>query len=205
MRRIFLLLALAALAAAGDAPQVSEATRAFLVKVNAGAKDVSTVHMPFTQEKHLAIMDEPIVSPGLLEISKPQGAVRWEFTGKTLMIFAHGKARRWGAEGKEETIPNDPNMKSFQDQMQAFLSGDWSGLEKAFELKPDPDGKPILTMTPHSEQVRKYIDHITLVFRDDFTAPHEMRLAATGGDETVYRFADPQVNVDIPAARFAGP
>jgi hypothetical protein len=205
MRRILLLLALAAIAAAGDAPPVSEATRAFLDKVNAGAKDVATVHMPFTQEKHLAIMDEPIVSPGLLEISKPQGAVRWEFTGKTLMIFAKGKARRWGAEGKEETIPNDPNMKSFQDQMQAFLSGDWSGLEKAFELKPDPDGKPILTMTPHSEQVRKYIDHITLIFRDDFTAPREMRLAATGGDETVYRFADPQVNVDIPAARFAGP
>jgi hypothetical protein len=205
MRRILLLLVLAAIAAAGDAPQVSEATRAFLAKVTDGARNVATVHMPFTQEKHLAIMDEPIVSPGLLEISKPQGAVRWEFTSKTLMIFAHGKARRWGAEGKEETIPNDPNMKSFQDQMQAFLSGDWSGLEKAFDLTPDPAGKPILTMTPHSDQVRKYIDHITLVFRDDFTAPREMRLAATGGDETVYRFGDPQVNADIPAARFAGP
>ncbi len=199
-----------------DAPAVPAATPAaatapltadeFLAKVAAGAKDIATVRLPFTQEKHLAIMEEPIISAGVIEISKPQSAVRWEFTGKSVLIFANGKIRRWGAEGKEEASgAKDPNLKSFQDQMQAFVSGDWSGLKKAFDLEPDATGKPTMIMKPKSKDLAKYIDHIQLTFRDDFTAPARMSLVANGGDETTYVFSEPQTGIELPAARFAGP
>jgi hypothetical protein len=156
------------------------------------------------QEKHLAILDEPIKSPGVIEISKPLKAVRWEFTGKSVMVFAHGKVRRWGAEGKEESA-NDPNLKSFRDQMAAFLDGDWSGLRKAFDIAADPAVAPEMTLTPRSKDLAKYITSIRIRFRPDFTAPAEMRLTAVGGDETVYTFAEPEVGATLPESRFSGP
>jgi hypothetical protein len=204
MRRILILLAFAAVAAAGDASAQPDPVDAFLEKVKAGAQSVATVRVPFVQEKRLAILDEPIKSPGLIEISKPQRAVRWEFTGKSVMIFAKNKVRRWGAEGKEESA-NDPNLKSFHDQMSAFLDGDWSGLRKAFEIVADPAGGPTMTLTPRSKDLAKYITAIRIRFRPDFTAPAEMRLTAVGGDETVYTFGEPEVGVTLPDARFSGP
>jgi hypothetical protein len=203
MRRILILLALAAAIAAGDAPAQADPVDGFLAKVKDGAKDIATVRVPFVQEKHLAILDEPIRSPGAIEISKPLKAVRWEFTGKSVMIFARGKVRRWGAEGKEESA-NDPNLKSFHDQMQAFLDGDWSGLRKAFDVAIEP-GKPVMTMTPKSKDLAKYVQSIRIRFRDDYTAPAEMKLTATGGDETTYAFGEPEIGAVLPESRFAGP
>ncbi|MBA2481384.1 MAG: outer membrane lipoprotein carrier protein LolA [Planctomycetes bacterium] len=177
-----------------------------LDRVQAASKDVATVRIPFVQEKKLAILDEPIVSKGLIEISRPLSAVRWEFTGKSILIFNAGKVRRWGAEGKEESAgKNDPGLKSFHDQMQAFLSGDWTGLKSVFDLAPDPDGAPVLTLTPKTKDIGKYINRIVLRFRDDFTAPASMTLTATAGDETVYTFGEPEVGADLPMARFSGP
>jgi hypothetical protein len=198
-----LVLAAPAPSAETPAPATDADAHALLTKVSAGAKDIATVRIPFTQEKHLAILEEPITSAGVIEISRTVGAVRWEFTGKSVMIFAHGKARRWGAEGKEESLPNDPSMKPFSDQMQAFLSGDWSELEKAFAITLD--GEDAILMKPRSAQVAKYVASIHLRFRSDLTAPQEMRILAAGGDETIYRFSDPATGADLPAARFEHP
>src|SRR4051794_17024138 len=98
MPRILALLLLVfatGIAMAGDAPPAADPADAFLDKVKAGAQSVATVRVPFVQEKRLAILDEPIKSPGAIEISKPLKAVRWQFDGKSVMIFAHGKVRRW--------------------------------------------------------------------------------------------------------------
>ena len=145
LRLVLLLVALAGSwlsGADGPAPQAPEVA-AFLAKVAAGERGITTVRIPFVQEKHLAIMDDALTCDGVIEINRTLGAVRWEFTGKSLMIFGHGKIRRWDASGKQESVPNDPNLKPFQDQMQAFVSGDWTPLEQAFILKPDPAGSAL--------------------------------------------------------------
>jgi len=192
---------IAADAGSSPAPSVD----AFLARVAAGEKGIATVRIPFVQEKHLAIMDDALLTDGVIEINRTLGAVRWEFTGKSLMIFGHGKIRRWDADGKQESVPNDPNLKPFQDQMQAFVSGDWAPLEKAFVLTPDPTGAAILTLTPRSPELTKYLASIEMRFRDDFTAPKQLTMVAAGGDETIYKFQEPQLGVALPAARFEKP
>lgn len=217
MHRASLLLGLLTALAIGEESATSAATvppiapaavaptpEQFLARVKEAQADHQNVRLRFVQEKNLAILDEPIRTPGLIEISRPQRAVRWEFTGKSVLVFLDGKVRRWGAEGKEEKA-NDPNLKSFHDQMKALLDGDWSGLLQAFEVTPDADGTSAMTLTPRSKDLAKYIARIRIRFRPDFGAPAEMRLVATGGDETIYAFAEPEQPAEIPAARFAGP
>ena len=177
-----------------------------LAKLSNANKDLTTVRVTFVQEKHLAILDEPVISPGLIEISKPLGCVRWEYTGKSVLLFKDGHLRRFGAEGKEETIGGkDQGVNSLTSQMKAFLNGDWSAMEELFTITPAADGVPQLNFTPKTPDLSKYITGLTIRWRDDLTAPQQMLLIAAGDDRTEYRFAAPQLGVEIPASRFDRP
>ena len=177
-----------------------------LAKISSANKDLTTVRMTFVQEKHLAILDQPVVSPGLIEISKPLGGVRWEYTGKSVLLFKDGHLHRFGAEGKEETIAaKDHGVNSLTSQMKAFLSGDWSSMEELFIITPAADGIPQLNFTPKTADLSKYITGLTIRWRDDLSAPQHMLLIAAGDDRTEYRFDPPQLGVDLPAARFERP
>ena len=197
MRTLLLLLCVLSLSAAEPFS---------LAKLTAAAKDVQTLRVTFTQVKHLAILDEPVSSPGLIEISRPLKAVRWEYTGKSVLLFRNGHLRRFGAEGKEETITvKDGGVNSLVKQMEAFIDGNWSGMEELFTITPAADGSPQLVFTPKTPDLAKYITSLTIRWRADLSAPEHMELVATGDDRTEYRFDQPQVGADLPAARFEKP
>jgi hypothetical protein len=200
-------LAAASATAAEPVGTTSEAAATALVgKLKVASDAMTTISMPFVQTKQLAIMDEPMVSPGVIEISRPKEGVRWQFTGKSTVIFYKGRVRRWGADGKEEAGGNkDPSMQSLQDQMRAFLSGDWNSLRTLFTLTAPDDGTTLLVLTPKSKDLQKFIDHIGLRFRADCSAPEVLHLVAGGGDETTYVFGTPTKGADLPLARFTGP
>ncbi|HEX3134799.1 MAG TPA: outer membrane lipoprotein carrier protein LolA [Planctomycetota bacterium] len=177
-----------------------------LTKLSAAGKDLTTLRVSFVQEKHLAILDDPVVSPGLIEISRPLSAVRWEYTGKSVMLFKDGRLRRFGAEGKEETITSkDQGVNSLVSQMKAFLNGDWKPMEELFTIAPAADGAPQLQFMPKTPDLAKYITSLTIRWRDDLTAPSLMTLVAAGDDRTEYRFEAPQLGIELPAARFEKP
>jgi hypothetical protein len=209
---LFVLVSSAALAAdpaTSAPPSTGPATSApfSLAVLQQLAGQVTTMRQTFVQTKRLAILDEPLLAPGLIEIDRTRQAVRWEFTGKSVQVLADGKVRRWGAEGKEETVPGggDPARSAFAGQMQGFLTGDWSKLEDAFTLAVDPQGAPVLRCTPKSKVIGQFIAGITIRWRDDLSAPAQMVLTSAGGDTTTYDFAPPDVNLALPAARFTGP
>ena len=177
-----------------------------LEQLTAATKDISSLSVTFVQEKHLAILDEPVVSPGLIEIDRKREAVRWEFTGKSVLLFIDGKLRRFGAEGKEETVTvKDQGVNSMVSQMKAFLHGDWSGMRDMFTITPAADGQPQLNFVPKTPDLAKYIHHLEIRWRANLSAPEHMLLVAAGDDRTEYRFAEPQVNITIPVERFIQP
>ncbi len=177
-----------------------------LEQLTAATKDISSLRVTFVQEKHLAILDEPVVSPGLIEIDRKRESVRWEFTGKSVLLFSDGKLRRFGAEGKEETVTvKDQGVNSMVSQMKAFLHGDWSGMRDIFTITPAADGQPQLNFVPKTPDLTKYIHHLEIRWRVNLSAPEYMLLVAAGDDRTEYRFAEPQVDITIPPERFSQP
>lgn len=177
-----------------------------LATLTAAATEARTVRVTFTQVKHLAILDEPVTSPGLIEISRPLKAVRWEYTGKSVLLFRNGHLRRFGAEGKEETITvREQGVSSLVKQMEAFIDGDWSGMEELFTITPAADGSPQLDFRPRTPELAKYITGLTIRWRTDLSAPEHMQLVAAGDDRTEYRFDQPQVGIELPTTRFEKP
>lgn len=170
------------------------------------SRDIATLRVPFTQEKRLALFDEPVLSAGTIEISRPFAAVRWEYTGKSVLVLKDGRLRRWGADGKEETVGgDDPAGRAARGQMQALLSGDWSALADLFEVAPAAQGAPGLVLTPRSPELATYLARIELDFRPDLSAPRSLVVRSADGDETRYAFGEPELGIDLPATRFTGP
>jgi hypothetical protein len=201
MRALLLLLSLSMVLAARGAEPFS------LDRLAAAHQQTRTLRVTFTQEKHLAILDEPVVSRGLIELSRPLEAVRWEFSGKSVLLFKDGRLRRFGAEGKEETVGGgkDQSASSMIGQMKAFLHGDFSSMKEIFTITPDAGGAPLLRFAPKTADLARYITSLEIRWRDDLTAPQHMLLVAAGDDRTEYRFDPPQVDIEIPLERFTGP
>ena len=178
-----------------------------LERLEEAGRHFKTLRVSFVQEKHLAILDEPVVNRGVLEINRSLGAVRWEFTGRSVLLFKDGKLRRFGAEGKEESVAGgkDPSIQSMASQMRSFLDGKWGAMKDIFAITPDSGGIPELTFTPLSPDLKKYLTKLVIRFRDDLSAPQSMLMVAAGDDRTEYRYDVPEIDVDIPAARFSGP
>jgi hypothetical protein len=177
-----------------------------LARLREVGQGIATLRLPFTQEKHLALFDEPVISAGVIEISRPLAAVRWEYTGRSVLVLSEGRVRRWGGDGVEEDAGADaPGTRAARGQMQALLSGDWSALEDLFTVTPDPGGAATLTLTPRSPDLAKYIATIAIAFAPDLSAPRELAVVAADGDRTLYRFGEAQRDVALPASRFTGP
>ena len=174
-------------------------------RLQAAAQDVRTLRLPFVQTKVIALFDETVTTPGVVEIDRQAGALRWEFTGRSTFILNRGRLRKWGADGGEEVgLDRDPNLAALKAQMQAMLSGDWAGIEDRFATAYTDD-PPAVTLTPRDAVLQRYLDSIRIVFRTDLSAPAALELHAEGGDRTDYAFAEPVLNEAIEASRFSGP
>ncbi len=199
--RLLLVILAVVLAATGAAAEPFS-----LAKLQAVSVGIATVRVAFTQEKHLAILDEPLVAAGLVEISRPLQAVRWEFTGRSLVVWNRGRLRRWGADGKEESAGGkDAGVSALGDQMQGLLTGDFSALGRVFSVTPVADGSARLTLVPLKAELTRFLTGIDLQFREDLSAPSAMVITAAGGDTTAYTFATPELGLAIPPERFTGP
>jgi hypothetical protein len=193
-------------AAAAEPPTTGADAPFSLAKLQAARPAFTTVRIPFVQEKHLAILDEPVICAGVIEMNHKMGAVRWEYTGRSVLIFRDGKLRRWGAEGKEETLgAKDPSLQSMASQMRAFLDGDWTPMRGLFTIEPEAGGATTLIFTPRTPDLAKYITSLAIHFRDDLSAPETILLIAAGDDRTEYRFEPPQAGVAISDERFLKP
>jgi len=174
-------------------------------RIQTAAAAAQTIRMPFVQEKYLALFDETVTTPGVIEIDRAQQRLRWEFTDRAVFVLAAGTLHKWGADGREETgRDRDPNLTALRAQMEALISGDWSAVEKLFTITAATDA-PVLTLTPQDGALARYVSRLVISFRADLSAPERLELEASGGDITVYRFLDPELNVALPAARFSGP
>src|SRR3954469_5393764 len=192
------LLLVAAVAVAGAAEPFT------LARLHELSQRATTVRLPFIQEKRLAIFPEPVVAKGAIEMNRPLAAIRWEFSGRSLIILKDGRIRRWDDQGHEQ-VGDDPSLEALGGQMRAMLTGDFAVLEDLFVVTPDPGGAPALSLTPRKKELARYLTRIGLRFRDDLSAPQELRIVAPGDDVTTYRFGEPEVGIDLPPARFAGP
>ena len=188
---LFMLIAMPGAELPGDA----------LARTQAAAGQAQAVRLTFVQTKHLEMLDEPLMSTGAMEIDRAGGRLRWQFDHGATLILVAGKLRRWGADGKEENLGNDPAAQAMIGQMQGVLSGNWKVLGDLFTLHSDAQHIEGLPKTP---DLARYLERMLITVGAD-GSPQQIELVAHGGDRTTYVFSAPDTNWVPRPERFSGP
>jgi len=187
-----LLVVLAASAAADPAP--ADRGLDTLLSHFAASRGVEA---RFREEKSLPLLQEPLVSEGLLYYAPPGRLARFTTRpDRTSLLVMGDRLRLEDGLGVEEIdLAAHAEARRFIAQLLLLFEGDRKALERDYEVRFEGDGDTwSLVLLPRALTLRSVIREIALRGRDDRLL--EMVVSGTQGEVT--RTTYPQMQVDRP-------
>jgi outer membrane lipoprotein-sorting protein len=174
--------------------------------IAAGASAVQTLSSDFSQERHLSMLKEPLVSTGRFAYEKPD-RLYWETLKPEPMGFVvqGDKAKRWsGDPGKAETLEVNQEfmIRAIVEQVFAWARADFAWLEKRYRISVREESPFLLKLIPLSFQEKKFLAYITITFSEDWTYVRLVELREKGGDFMRLRFMNTLLNPALPKDLF---
>ena len=175
----------------------------FLTRIEERSAEIASLSCTFTQEKHLAMFDGPVVFAGRLAMVRPD-RLRWEYTSPmpSALIFDGDRGIRCSDRGEAVVfdMARDPVMRAVGEQLRLWLSGDYRGMEDRYSLAlTSPD---TLTVTPRGAEEREYLASLVITFATATLQPAEVTINEAGGDRTHILFGEPAMNQALPDQLF---
>jgi hypothetical protein len=140
----------------------------------------------FREEKHLAMLDAPLVTEGTIHFAPPSRLARRTEKPIASALVIDGNQLSFGdAEGRQSMdLGANPVARLFVDSFVKLLEGDRAGLEKLFrvELAPRAGGGWKMTLIPRIAPMDKVIKELSFVGQG--LALSEMDVRETSGDWT---------------------
>jgi hypothetical protein len=149
----------------------------------------------FHEEKHLALLREPLVSRGELYFTPPDRLLRrvLEPIESTLLV-ERGQLSVESARGRKSIdLDTHPMLRFLVDSFRNLLAGDHEALRARYDIDFEPGPEPgshswRIRLEPLRPPLKDVIRSIRIEGRGRVLA--EMRLIEVRGDETVTRFSD---------------
>lgn len=204
VRNIFFILLISCFACkTAGAGELSGEMLDRLQEIHAGINSVSG---SFTQEKHLAMFEESLVSRGNFAIARP-GKIYWAYEYPMDFGFSSDgeTVRRWSEESvKSEAVPlaRDPVLSVVADQMLAWSTMDTEALKQNFSITL-LDSIPLsLKLVPVRKQLASIIRAVKIDFDDRERHISCITILEQDQDKTVISFEKVRLNQDLPAGLF---
>lgn len=184
----------------------SQPVNELLVELKSKAEGIQSVASDFTQEKHLAMFDEVLVSEGRFAFEKP-GSLRWEYTTpfRAGFLLKDGKGKEWDEATKTErdfTLNSSPAMSMVAKQIMAWTTFDIDWLNSRYEIRQITTSPVALELKPRSEMAKDFLTHLVVSFTPDNRAIRSLELHETDGDFTRISFTTPSLNSDLAHGTF---
>ncbi len=201
-----LLLALAA-RAADDAPlQLVADPRPLLQDLQRKMSSLTSVYLEFTQERHLKLFVEPLVSEGVMLIDQPD-QIRWETTlpYQSILLGNHSSVaqfERTDGAWKKLKLGFPQMLKRVMDQMTMMHQGRIESLTNEFSTSLSTGSVAVVTMVPKDEAVRSMLSSLEIRMQPDFSTTREVVMHEPGGDLTRIIFHREKRDVKFPAGSF---
>ena len=143
----------------------------------------------FREEKHLALLEVPLVSEGTIHFAPPSRLARHTTKPVASTLLIDDARLRFGDSGHSETIPLDRNpvVRLFVDGFLKVLAGDKTALEQIFtiELRSRGEGWE-LRLKPKVAPMTQVIGSI--VMKGSGVILSQMTISELTGDDTVTSF-----------------
>jgi len=167
----------------------------FLKKYSEANKNINSIKSNFTQEHHLEIMEEPIVSTGVFYYKKP-GLMKWDQLAPTPYYFiVNGdKVIKFDGKKRKELSVNSPQVSYFKNFIMGTVDG--SLFESTqFESTFTKSGNQIhVLLNPLEKQLKKRIEKIELTFNESELTLLGLTIFEAGGDKMIIAFSKQKFN-----------
>ena len=171
-----------------------------LARLIADLASIPGLEARFREEKHLALLEEPLVSEGSLYYARPDRVRRSveQPIRSTLVLRGSELSMAAGGSARVIDLTAQPTLRVFVESFRLILAGDLVRLRELYdlELRSASAAGWELALTPRAPPLSGAIAAVQV--RGQGRILRELRVRESGGDETVTQFRD----VD-PARRFS--
>ena len=178
---------------------------AFKQQFSASAKKLNTIQSDFNQEKNLAMLSEKISSSGKFWFKK-DNLVRMEYTNPFRYLMIINKNNVFIKDDQKENKISARSNKMFQ-QINRIIVDCVQGTaldNKDFTVKT-LEGKDgyLIYLSPVAKAMKDLFNNINVVVDKKDYSILRMEMVEAGGDNTVIRFTNKQLNIPVADALFA--
>ena len=186
------LLAMGLLAPSGVPAAPSAPAPEALDRLIADLAAIPGLAAHFREEKHLALLEEPLVSEGSLYYARPDRLRRSveQPIPSTLVLRGSELSMAAGGSARVIDLESQPTVRAFVDSFRLILAGDLTRLRELYDLElraATSDGWD-LALKPRSPPLSDAIAAVEV--RGRGRVLRELRVRESGGDETVTQFRD---------------
>jgi len=184
-------------------PTGKAALQHLLNDIETQVRDTRSVQCSFEQERNLAIFAQPVIFTGRMVLSRPD-RLRWENIAPipSVLIFNGREGQRCNDDAPPVhfDLQKDPVMNMVARQIWTWVDGNYDKLQEDYNLALT--GDDVLELSPKPGSAESLIAAIRITFDRHSLQPRIIRIDETGGDSTVIRFSDYQLNRDVDNALF---
>lgn len=170
----------------------------------AATQKTNSIKSNFVQEKNLAMLSEKITSKGKFWFRK-ESQVRMEYTQPYQYLMIINKDKVYVKDGQKENKVSTKSNKLFQqinrimiDCMQGTALNNPDFKTKVFESK----AAYMVELTPINRNMKDLFKTVNLVVDKKDYGVSSIEMHEPSGDETIIRFANKELNTQLPDALF---
>lgn len=186
-------------------PCLVQANDSILTGLHAMAEKTHSISSSFTQEKHLAMFNEQLVSKGYFAFSRPS-SLRWEYNQPfhSGFVIRDNEGMEWDeASGvRSFTLDSSPAMAMIARQIMAWTTFDIDWLNSRYDISLISASPLTIQLRPKSDVTREFLEHLTVSFSPDSATISSLELHETDGDFTRISFTGQRLNLTLPEDTF---
>jgi len=185
-----------------------EAKKEFLIQVEKNLQTARTIQSKFTQEKHLSLFNDALVSRGLFAFEAPD-RLRWEITSPfhSLLLMKGREVTKYdfpdGKNPRQLQLPAASALSEVLNQIADIHQGKFSEEEKNYDIQMD-EGKTLI-LVPKNPRMRKMVSRIEIGFSPSLDSIESVVIRENGGDFTRIVFENDRRNPTLPDSLFSIP
>ena len=163
-----------------------------------------SIQSNFTQEKHLTILEEVLVSNGYFYFQK-ENNVRWEYTTPIdyAIVVHKGKFTIWdGKKTQEYRIESNRMFTEINNMIVTSVSGDFLNNPDFESAYFENDTFYLVKLFPVIPEVKDMLSSIEIYFEKSNISVTMVKFHEPGDDYTLIRFSDVRINEEMPEQVF---
>lgn len=184
----------------------SQKEQQIIDKIAKSAQDMKSMQCNFIQTKHLKMLNDKMVSNGIMYYQQPN-KLRWEYTTPYSYTFILNDSKVLLKKGERNDVIDVNQNKMFKEiarMMMNSVVGKCLSDKKSFKTSiKEEQSEYVATLIPLKSDMKKMWSKLILHFDRKLSSVIKVEMHEKNGDKTIIELKNTQINKSINAKVFA--